>query len=357
MWSNAVEERANDDSSQDEFSQEEPPQEETETDVSKKSSPDIDFNIESERKIANARLCDVLRKLFGANCRVGITPECKDHLMKAREPKLLEMSMSLRSTPSPGLRLIVAPSLAAYADDYPHGKFYVVCVAPLNESLDDKRDLPLEQVYGGLASFAALDFPDNFFDVIVTGSLQFILTKDEWPLVLAECYRVLKPGFPLKSFISNLSGWIDLLTSETTFQNAGPFTSLYSSIVTASLESKSMYPHPAAVVPTILHRTGFHAITRTHLSLPIFWRDSRENRTRIRNARTGEDVYMTMSEIGDRVSTLMYGFWEEIYGEFNDDLEDFGERNRVRKSEAEEFRTMCVISKIGGRKRGRISGE
>jgi hypothetical protein len=118
-----------------------------------------------------------------------------------------------------------------------------------------------------------------------------------------------------------------------------------------------MYPHPASVVPTILHRTGFHAITRTHLSLPIFWRDARENRTCIRNARTGEDVYMTMTELGDRVSTLMYGFWEEMYGEFNDDLEDFAERNRVRKREAEEFRTMCVISKIGGRKRGRISRE
>jgi SAM-dependent methyltransferase len=105
-----------------------------------------------------------------------------------------DVNVSKKYPLPPGLRLTVAPSLAAYADDYPHGKFYVVCVAPLNESLDNKRDLPLEQVYGGQASFAALDFPDNFFDVIVTGSLQFILTKDEWPLVLAECYRVLKPG-------------------------------------------------------------------------------------------------------------------------------------------------------------------
>jgi hypothetical protein len=151
-----------------------------------------------------------------------------------------------------------------------------------------------------------------------------------------------------------IRGWIDLLTSETTFQNSGPFTSLYSTIVTTSLESKSMYPHPAAVVPTLLHRTGFHAIACTHLSLPIFWRDTGENRTCIRNPRTGEDVYMTMSELGDRVSTLMYGFWEEMYGGFNDDLENFGERNRARKREAEEFKTMCVISKIGGRKRGRI---
>jgi len=102
MWSNAVEEQTNDDSSQDEFAEHLVQEDTGERESSKKSSPDIEFKIDSERKIANARLCDVLRKLFGANGRVGITPECKEHLMKAEEPKLLELSMSLRST-VPGL--------------------------------------------------------------------------------------------------------------------------------------------------------------------------------------------------------------------------------------------------------------
>ena len=32
-----------------------------------RTTPEIEFIIKSERKIANARLCDVLRKLFGSN--------------------------------------------------------------------------------------------------------------------------------------------------------------------------------------------------------------------------------------------------------------------------------------------------
>jgi hypothetical protein len=116
-----------------------------------------------------------------------------------------------------------------------------------------------------------------------------------------------------------------------------------------------MYTNAAAVVPTLLRKTGFTQIIRTQLSLPIFWSDSTENRTMIQNSRTGETVYMTMSELGDRVSTLMYGFWE-TFGGFDDDVEDFAERNRMRRKEAEELKTLCVISKIGGRKRGFIRG-
>lgn len=73
------------------------------------SSPAIDFVINSERKIANARLCDVLRTLFGSNGSissvdrgrliirtVGITPECKMHLKTAKEPRILEIALGLR---------------------------------------------------------------------------------------------------------------------------------------------------------------------------------------------------------------------------------------------------------------------
>jgi hypothetical protein len=72
------------------------------------SDSEIDFRIHSERKIANARLCDVLRILFGSNgCapnnhhaksrRVGITPECKEYLFNCEEPRILEISLRLRS--------------------------------------------------------------------------------------------------------------------------------------------------------------------------------------------------------------------------------------------------------------------
>jgi hypothetical protein len=117
-----------------------------------------------------------------------------------------------------------------------------------------------------------------------------------------------------------------------------------------------MYPNPGLIVPSILRSAGFSKITRTQLLVPTFWRDSDENTVCIRNARTGEKSYMTMSEMGDRVSTLMYGFWEEMFGEWDDDLEDFGERNRLRRKEAEDIRTWSLVTKIGARKREKGKG-
>ena len=63
---------------------------------------------------------------------------------------------------------------------------------------------------------------------------------------------------------------------------------------------------------------------------------------------------MTMSEVGDRMSTLMYGFWEEMFGEWDDEVEGFAERNRVRRQEAEETKPWSLIVKVAGRKKGRL---
>jgi len=147
---------------------------------------------------------------------------------------------------------------------------------------------------------------------------------------------------------------MDLLTTSASFHSSGPITHSYESQLVSCLERKNVYPNPGAKLPSILRSVGFVQIQRTQMTLPTFWRDENEDPVVIRNARTGEESYMTMSEIGDRVSTLMYGFWEELFGEWNDDLEDFTERNIIRRKEAEEMRCWSLISKIGARKRGKI---
>ena len=43
---------------------------------------------------------------------------------------------------------------------------------------------------------------------------------------------------------------------------------------------------------------------------------------------------MTTSEIGDRVSTLMHGFWEEMHGEWDDDVEEALIRKMMEESES-----------------------
>jgi Methyltransferase domain len=147
----------------------------------------------------------------GSNIRrVGITPECKEHLSKAKQPRLLEISMGVKSLPPIQSILILAPTLVSYANDYPHGKFYVTCQDEARNIDLPSLDLSLEAIVGGQKSFSKLDFADNFFDVICAGlildtseltcrSIQFMLTKTEWPDVLSECYRILKPGYPHSS--------------------------------------------------------------------------------------------------------------------------------------------------------------
>jgi hypothetical protein len=101
--------------------------------------------------------------------RVGVDATCKEYLANAKEPRMLEISMGVRSILNNEYVLIIAPMLASYADDYPHGKFYVTCVDKCENLNVENLDLPLESVVGGKESFSKLDFPDNFFDVIVSG--------------------------------------------------------------------------------------------------------------------------------------------------------------------------------------------
>jgi len=42
-------------------------------------------------------------------------------------------------------------------------------VADVGDMLGEDRDVPIEIALGSQTSFEKLDFPDNFFDVIVAG--------------------------------------------------------------------------------------------------------------------------------------------------------------------------------------------
>ena len=112
-----------------------------------------------------------------------------------------------------------------------------------------------------------------------------------------------------------------------------------------------MNPRPGVIVPHMLRRAGFTEITRTQLILPTFWRDPEDLPARIRNGRTGEICYMNMSEVGDRVSSLMLGFWEEIFGEWDDDVEDLGTRNKLRRKEAGQYKPYGSVVKVWARKK------
>jgi len=147
------------------------------------------------------------------------------------------------------------------------------------------------------------------------------------------------------------SGWIDLIVYDANLSTEGPQTKRYQSQLLECLKRKKMSDVPGLILPHVLRSVGFSQITRVQVLLPTFWRDPKDSQICVRNGRTGEKSYMTMSEVGDRVSTLMLGFWEMMHGEWDDDVEDITTRNRIRRKEAETSRTYTRAAKIWARKR------
>lgn len=181
-----------------------------------------------------------------------------------------------------------------------------------------------------------------------------ILTIPQWPAFISELYRVLKPGYFRRLHVANFRGWLDFMCQEATLYAGGPCTRSYNAQLLQSMKRRNIHTTPGNAVPRILRTVGFKEITRAQLLLPSFWRNLEENPATVVNKRTGKKTFMTMSEIGDRVSTLMHGFWEEMHGGWDDDVEDFSERNKIRRKEAESTKTWSVMFKVGARKRGKI---
>lgn len=146
----------------------------------KRETLETNFHCDSGRKIANARLSDVLRTLFGSNgytisvnanpSRAGVNAECNDYMTNCKEPRLLELSIRMRGILPLG-KFIKVPSAAAYSDDYPRAKIYVACLEDTTNIDLNAQELPVTGVDSGKVSFTKLNFPDNFFDIVVSGYL------------------------------------------------------------------------------------------------------------------------------------------------------------------------------------------
>jgi len=146
-------------------------------------------------------------------------------------------------------------------------------------------------------------------------------------------------------------GWLDILIPEPILLADGLMTKAYESQLLDCLKSKNVYPRPGLLLPSLMRTVGFKNITRCQVLLPIFWRDSTETPITIREGRTGETSTMTISEMGDRMSTLFLGFWEEILGEWDEDIHDLLTRNRLRRKEAEKSKSYASVVKLWARKK------
>ncbi|KAI7892026.1 S-adenosyl-L-methionine-dependent methyltransferase [Mucor mucedo] len=80
--------------------------------------------------------------------------------------------------------------LMDYALEYPNTKFTGVDPVPISEVITALPNVTfkLENVVDGLS------LPDSSFDYIQVRTYANTLTRNEWPIVLKEVYRLLKPG-------------------------------------------------------------------------------------------------------------------------------------------------------------------
>lgn len=80
--------------------------------------------------------------------------------------------------------------LMDFALEYPNSNFAGVDPLPISEVITALPNVSfsLENVVDGLS------IPDNSFDYIQTRTYGNTLTRDQWPIVLKEIYRILKPG-------------------------------------------------------------------------------------------------------------------------------------------------------------------
>jgi hypothetical protein len=61
------------------------------------------------------------------------------------------------------------PLSTAYSDDYPHAKFCVACLEDTTDVDLKSQEVPIEAIDSGKTSFTTLHFPDNYFDLVISG--------------------------------------------------------------------------------------------------------------------------------------------------------------------------------------------
>ncbi len=107
-------------------------------------------------------------------------------------------------------------------------------------------------------SFLSLPFKNNFFDSVTSRAFWYLLRELDWPTVISEIYRILKPG-----------GYIELLVSDFEVINPDeddkPWIEL---ILNKGLKPRKMDPYPSKKIVKHLGDAGFTNINKTVIVLP-----------------------------------------------------------------------------------------
>lgn len=109
-------------------------------------------------------------------------------------------------------------------------------------------------------SIKHLPFEDNTFDIVNAKSLWYFVQKSDWPAVLKEVYRVVKPG-----------GYIEILLADFSLLGENAQDSYWWSRLVNSVEDFGLEPSPVTKVPTLLYDAGFSDVNMSLMAMPRGW--------------------------------------------------------------------------------------
>ena len=147
---------------------------------------------------------------------------------------------------------------------FPNTKVYTVTTKAIRQLSNSNVRGPPNHRQVAVDALSKLPFPDAQFDLISARELHSILKlvgengEDEWEACLAECMRVLKPG-----------GYLEFILLDSDIMNAGPLGLARSVELGFTLQTLGYDPAPTRTFLGRLRRTGFEAVRRAWVCLPV----------------------------------------------------------------------------------------
>ncbi|KAI8059939.1 S-adenosyl-L-methionine-dependent methyltransferase [Gilbertella persicaria] len=99
---------------------------------------------------------------------------------------------------------------------------------------------------------------DNSIDFIFQRNMYLSVQKDQWPSLLEEMFRVLKPG-----------GYIELLEAEIWYHNPGPVQQAFQTFFRDQCKELELDLDFAESLSTLLEEKGFESIEKRVLDIPV----------------------------------------------------------------------------------------
>lgn len=115
------------------------------------------------------------------------------------------------------------------------------------------------------ATHLPLSFPDQSFDLINASLIYALMTRDFWPHLIKECWRLLRPG-----------GFLRIIQEDANIMTNSPAMHQYHLLGSLALQraGASFYGDQLGVIPRLpgmFERAGFHLQAQNHYIIDVSW--------------------------------------------------------------------------------------